>query len=322
MGKFAIFTGLLLLGIVIVSPLRGAEVSSMAEKYLERARILYERSDYDSLPYYYRVAGASFMQLGQFDRSADCMLGMVDYYRMMNRQSAASSVLDSAEIFIESHIGKDSESWANVLYIRAKLYTVQNRHSESIELLNSCLELQFRLGVAEGKMASTRSVLGAVYYILGDMDSAEMNYRHALETFMEASSEPSVEKGILLFNIGLVYSRRNDQQKWAEYISQGIENNILLFGPDFPDLAGYYNSLSSYYMSLGRLDSSRHYLDKAESILVNAYGNENYKLSRIYINRARLYRYEGNFQTSLEYYLESLRILESQENPEPRSLVG
>lgn len=319
MGKFAIFTGLLFLGIVLVSPLSGAEENSTAVKYLERARILYERSDYDSLPYYYRVAGASFMQLGQYDRSADCMLGMVDYYRMMNRQSAAISLLDSAESLIESHYGRDSESWANALYIRAKLYTGQNRHRESIELLNSCLDLQLRLGVSAGKMASAHSVLGAAYYTLGDMDSAEMNYRHALETCMEASSAPSVEKGILLFNIGLVYSRRNDQQKWAEYTSQGIENNILLFGPDFPDLAGYYNSLSSYYMSKGRLDSSRHYLDKAESILVKAYGNENYKLSKIYINRARLYRYEGNFQTSLEYYLESLRILESQEIPD-RSL--
>ncbi len=291
------------------------EQDSLARRQLERARILYERLEYDSLPHYYGSACRTFDRLGDHEGAAECILGMVDCHRMLDRQHAASSMMDSAESYILSKLGRRSVSWADALYTRAKLYTGQNRNREAIELLESCLELHKELEAEAEKTASVYNVLGAAFYTLGDMDNSEDNYRKALDIRMENSLEPSAEKGNLLFNLGLVYSRRNDQQKWAEYIMQGINNQVLLFGPDYPVLSGYYNALSSYYITAGRLDSARHYLDRAEGIMRKAFGDDYHELSRIYINRARIYRYEGDYRTSLEYYMQALRMLESQEIP-------
>ena len=107
--------------------------------YLTRTKVLYDRSEYDSLPYYYRISGSIFDRSGNFGKAAECKLGMVDYYRMLNLQYDANAMLDSAESYIEDHLGRNSESWADALYTRAKVYTGQNRHGESISILNSCL---------------------------------------------------------------------------------------------------------------------------------------------------------------------------------------
>jgi len=251
MAKYIISILLFFLLIVNAFSLPGEETTALY--YLERAKTLYDRSEYDSLPYYYRISGSLFDKFANYSKSAECMLGMVDYYRMLNLQYDANAMLDSAESYIEDHLGLNSESWADALYTRAKVYTGQNRHKESITLLKSCLELQKSLDMEPVKMARTHNVLGTA-----------VNYQKALNTYMEISEEPMVEKGILMFNLGLLYRKLNEPKKGVEYTTRGIDNNILLFGPLFPDLAGYYNSLSSYYISAGLMDSARQYLDRAE----------------------------------------------------------
>ncbi len=289
---------------------------SLALAYLERTGILYDRSEYDSLPYYYETAGGIFERLGMPGYRARCLLGMVDYYRMMKRQSEALSAMDLAGSYIESRIGRETVSWADALLIRAKLYSDLNRNRESISDLKECLVLQHRLGMPPDKTARVYNVLGVNYYILGDIDSAETNYRKSLEQYAMISPEPSAEKGMLLFNLGLVYNRYGDYESWADYTLRGIENNISLFGPDFPELATNYSSLSSYFIRTGLFDSASYYLDRAESIMVKSFGEDYPDLSFLHINRARIYRYEGNYQASLEYYLQALRIVESQEIPD------
>jgi len=290
----------------------------MAVHYLQRAKLLYDRSEYDSLPYYYSFSEEIFERLELYERAADCKLGMVDYYRIMNRQSDANLNLKQAETYILENIGRDTDTWANALYIRGKLLHGQVRTEEAIRVLNSCLDLEKNLGWRPEKSARIYNVLGAVYYTFGDLDSAEFFYKIAFNTYTEISSEPTVDKGMVLHNLGLIYSQSNNKEKWAEYATRSLENNILVFGPGFPDLAGIYNSLASYFIVSGRMDSADLYLDKAESILINAYGDDYFELNRIYINRARLYRYEGNYQASLEYYLQASNINEQQEIPNRR----
>ena len=142
MYRKIIFLCLLMPGTIGALPYPVNDDESRAVKFLERARILYERSDYDSLPYYYREAGKYFKTRDMHERVAECMLGMVDYYRLNNLNSNAGRTLAEAESYIESQLGKNSESWADALYVRAKLSMVQNRLEESIKILGECRELQ------------------------------------------------------------------------------------------------------------------------------------------------------------------------------------
>ncbi len=125
-----------------------------AEKFLERGRILYEDSNYDSLPYYYMRAKAIFQRNIRHVQAVECFLGMSDYYRVNNRFDNSAATLDSADKYIVEHLGKDSESWADALHTRAKLLTVRAQYDPAIELLDHSLSLLEKLEAAPEKRKS------------------------------------------------------------------------------------------------------------------------------------------------------------------------
>ncbi|KPL26101.1 MAG: hypothetical protein AMS23_03220 [Bacteroides sp. SM1_62] len=305
-----------------ISPLAALEIPDLnrAEKFLERGRILYEKADYDSLPYYYLTAKALFQQNNRPVQAAECFLGMSDYFRISNRLKRSEEMLDSADTYIREHIGLHSESWADALCSRAKLWTVTSRYDQAIVLLDASLALLDELDAAPEKIAHTEHILGASYFSMGDLQQAREYYMEAYDTYRQISEGPSAELGWLLYNIGLLHSQLGNHREWKEYILKSIDNNIALFGPDHPDLAGSYSSLSGYFIENGVSDSALYYLEKCEEIERNAFGEDHGGLVRLYIQRARIFRLEGNYDRALDYYQQALGIL--QKNEETKGYQG
>ena len=144
-----------------------------AEKYLERRQVLYEISDYDSLPYYYRTAEAIFLKYNKHIQVAICLLGMSDYFRMTNRLSRSKEVLDSAEIYIRQHIGVSSESWADALNTKAKLFMRNHQYDQAISQLHESLLLMEELNIVPEKIAGTQDILGSSYVFKGNLQKAQ-----------------------------------------------------------------------------------------------------------------------------------------------------
>jgi CHAT domain-containing protein len=287
---------------------------SVAEKYLERCRMLYERLEYDSLPYYYLNAKTIFQQSGKPAQAAECYLGMADYYRLSLRFDQAEATLDSADIYIGEHLGRYSESWADALNTRAKLLIDGSAYEQAIDLLGQTMELLQNLDVAPEKMARTEDLLGSSYYSWGDMPKARDHYMNAYQIYQRISSEPTAVKGWLLFNISLLYSRMGNQREWKEFLTRSIANDIALFGPDYHGLAKSYNLLSGYFIENGMSDSAFYYLNVSEKLEKNAYGEDHRGLVTLYIQRARIYRLEGNYDRARDYYQQASEILRGNEN--------
>ncbi len=294
-------------------PALGISDLAMAEKFLERGRILYEKSDYDSLPFYYLKAKTIFQQNNRPVQTAQCLLGMSDYYRVSNQLRRAEEMLDSADGFIREHIGMHSESWADALGTRAKLLTVTSRYDQAITMLDTSLALLKELDAAPKKMARTENLLGASFFGKGDLQQARAYYLEAYNTYQQVAEGPSAEMGWLLYNIGVLQGQLGNHREWKEYISKSIENNILLVGPNHPDLAMSYNSLSGYFIENGMSDSALFYLEKCEEIERNAFGEDHGGLVEIYIQRARIFRLEGNYDRALDYYQQALGNLQKNE---------
>ena len=285
-----------------------------AEKFLERGRILYENSDYDSLPYYYLRAKTIFQQNNRPVEAAECFLGMSDYFRVNRRFDKSAATLDSAYQYIRENIGVNSQSWADALHTRAKLMTVSSQYDPAIELLGQSLELLEELEAAPEKIARTEHILGASYLDKGDLQKAQEYLMRAYNTYRQIAAEPSAEIGRLLYNIGLLYSRQGNYQDSKEYISKTLANNIAYLGPDHPDLARSYSVLSGYFIENGMSDSARHYLEKSEEIERKAFGEDPGGLVIIYIQRARIFQLEGDYERALEYFQQAFRILQKNEN--------
>jgi CHAT domain-containing protein len=281
-----------------------------ADRFLERGHILYDRSAYDSLPYYYLTAKAIFQEQNHPDKVVACFLGMADYYRVINRFDLSGATLDSTDEYISEHIGPHSLSHADAMVNRAKLYFNNAQPRKSTDLLNQTLALLQQLEADSNKMAGIMHILGANYHEMDDFHRALDYYLEAYQMFQQIGDGPTEEKGRLLFNIGLAYERLGNQQKWLEYTHMGIDNNLGLFGPDYPDLAQSYSSLSSFFIENGMSDSALYYLKKSEALVRMDPGDNHRELVKGYIQRARIFRLEGNYHTALEYYQQALRLME------------
>ncbi len=289
----------------------GKEIKD-AERFLERGHILYDRSAYDSLPYYYLSAKAIFQEQNHPDKVVACFLGMADYYRVINRFDLSGATLDSTDKYISEHIGPHSLSHADAMVNRAKLYFNNSQPTKSIALLNKTVTLLQQLEADSLKMAGVMLILGANYHYMDDYRKALEYSLKAYQMLQQIGEGPTVDKGRLLFNIGLAYEKLDNLQKWLEYTHMGIENNLELFGPDYPDLAHSYSSLSSYYIDMGMSDSALFYLEKSEALVRMDPENNHRDLVKLYIQRARIFRLEGNYHTALEYYQQALRIMEGK----------
>ncbi len=288
----------------------GEQDIEKAKTYLKRGRVLYERSAYDSLPYYFLTAKVIFQHHGMHIQASECFLGMSDYYRISNRFDLSEITLDSADYYIRQHIGLRSLSWADALSTRAKLLSVSSQNKQAIELLNQSVKLLEQLEAAPQKISRVHNILGATYFIMGDLQKSQEYYMKAYNTFQQLAEGPSAEKGRLLYNIGLVYSRLGNQLKWLEYTYKGIDNSFKLSGPEHPELAKFYRSLSGYFIENGMSDSAMYYLEKSEEIEKKAFGEDHPGLVPLYIQRARIFRLEGNYYRALEYYQHAFGILQ------------
>jgi CHAT domain-containing protein len=293
---------------VTINPLQAQSDIELGHFYLGRARDLYSRSLYDSLAWYYNQASKIYQETDYPEGTAECILGLSEYYRLSNDLELAETSLDTAMGFIKANMGFDSETWSDALYVLAKLRWSQNRLPDALDIISECLDLREKLHVNPEKLALAQNVKGSVYHYLGDYINAESFYLPAYNFFEAKYPDPTVEKGWLQFNLGVVYGRLGKMDKWLAYTKLAIDNNIELFGRDFADLAVSFSGLASYYILDGRLDSARYYLDRAEDIYISTYGKDYYNLDEIYINRARILTLEGNYYTALEYYHEVERL--------------
>lgn len=287
---------------------------ALAERFLQRGRILYEKYLYDSLPYYYLRAKTIFLKNQRPAQAAECFLGMSDYFRLNNRPDQATATLDSADIFIRDHIGLHSESWADALSARARLLIDGLQNDQAIRLLDESLALLVELGAAPEKIARTETNLGAGYFINGDFEKARGNYIKAYETYQQIEPGPSEKKGVLLYNLGLVYQRQGKIPDWKECIKSSIANNKALYGTGSPNLARSYSSLSSFFIENGMSDSALFYLVISEDIVKSAFGEESSELASIYIQRGRIFRLVGDYDRAMEYYQQALGILQDNKN--------
>ncbi len=301
---------MILLPAGIFSPGLAQPGGDTAAHYMERALGLYDRSIYDSLPWYYTHARTLYEEAGDREGTAACMLGMAEYYRLTLGFERAGEALDASRQYILEYIGRDSETWSDALYLEAMLEQDRSNFSSALGAGEACLALRQGLGCGPEKIARTYNMLGQVYYLMGDYADAEQFYDRSLQLLTQQESGPTVEIGWVLNNLGLVYGRMRETDKWLEFIKRAIENNKALYGEDFADLANSYISLANYYISRGGIDSANLYLDRAEATWTNAYGGDYFKLFDVFINRARILNLEGNYYTALEYYREAERIQE------------
>ena len=324
--------------------------SSIASLYLKRAEILYEKSDYDSLPFYYSEALRISIGIQDTFTEVKCYLGLAEYYRLISENENASVHLEKATGLLNAKMPGYSEALAGEYYIKGKILADNGEYKEALRCVRMASGIN---GLADlRKNARYLNFIGNIYDINGDFDSAEYYFNESFKQINSVTEGPAIEKAWYYLNMSKIYNRRGEYDKALDYLQDNIRVSINLFGEDFPDLMNSYLNLGYYYITAGLPDTARFYLSKTEKLInndsiytrtiipslfecrgllnyldgnyleaqkdyfqaletaVHVYGPAHPILYRYYNNCAIIYYALGNYETAIQFYQKAAKSVE------------
>jgi tetratricopeptide (TPR) repeat protein len=324
--------------------------SSFAGFYISRAEFLYEKSDYDSLPYYYTAALKISTGAQDTLTEVKCYLGLAEYYRLISENEKASVHLEKATGLLNTKMQGYSETLANAYYIKGKIIADNGEYMEALRYVRMASDIS---GLADPqKNARYLNFIGNIYDLNGDFDSAEYYFHESFKQINSVIEGPAIEKTWYYLNMSQIYNRRGEYDKALDYLLENIRISVKLYGEDFPDLMNSYLNLGYYYITAGLPDTARFFLSKVENLInndsisartiipslyecrgllnyldgdypeaqkayyqaletaVQVYGPTHPKLYRYYNNCANIYYALGNYENAIQFYQEAARCVE------------
>jgi len=174
-----------------------------ADSYLARADILYERSDYDSLPWYYTEALKISSGLNDTTNIIRCYLGFAEYYRLISDFPEALEWLEKARTFIAVMTQPHNELEAYMDYIKGKILAGKGEYNEALKFIRKAAESE---GSKDHRKNSRYlNYIGNIYYMTGDSDTAEYYFRESFREINLETDGPAVEKSWYYINISKIY---------------------------------------------------------------------------------------------------------------------
>ena len=182
------------------------------------------------------------------------------------------------------------------------------RFEESLDCLTKAWEIQQDLfGPDSPETISTCNNLGLISTDMGDNETAEMFYRHALRISLEYYKEGHPETAIMYANLGelLMHSCENATGYEEEIDSDLVEGGESAEADESAETDASARTNASVE---ARLAESRHYLIRALEITTNAYGPDYSDNACTLSNLGILEDIEGNHKKAREHYRKALEI--------------
>ncbi len=173
----------------------------------------------------------------------------------------------------------------------------QNYNSDylaAIESLNLALEYANCLDSYKINM-KINNLYGTIYKNIGFFDQANKYYFAALDIIEKNNLD---EKGIVLNNIGSVYSYIKDYSKAIEYFKKSAK---FIFDAEKLNLINY--NIASCYEVIGRVDSAKIYFEGVLKYTEISFRND-LRISTL-INLSAIYLDNNNFSESIRLCLEA-----------------
>jgi tetratricopeptide (TPR) repeat protein/DNA-binding CsgD family transcriptional regulator len=231
---------------------------------------------------FYIVLVGMFMLLFYANAKAESSGQLIDSFRQIAKQST------------------DKHQQIIINYQLAKLYEQQNTDSAfyfTRKGLNTAIENEIKTDQAEGF-----AILGDLFIINDQLDSARINYTKASQLFKdEGKLFDYTQISMLIANIFLAQNKLYESLKIYQDCLELAEEN------GFKDLIPHiYNNLGVLYL---RISDFREALNSFNSSLaLFREQNDDYNAAHAISNIAAIYEHENDPDKALEYYLESGQI--------------
>ncbi|MBI5218310.1 MAG: tetratricopeptide repeat protein [Bacteroidia bacterium] len=159
------------------------------------------------------------------------------------------------------------------------------------------------------EQGATFNNMGALYYLVKNLDSAIMNLDKAKVLFQKSGNKNRLSK--CMQNIAIVYSDKSDYKTAIEIYESLLK--IYIEDKDTAQAAAIYNNIGNSNNLMGNYDKAMQNFLKAVEFYEKTGAKDN--LSTTYYNMGALQYYKGSYDKALAYCDQSLKIREEIKNP-------
>ena len=164
------------------------------------------------------------------------------------------------------------------------------------------------LGAEHVSLASSYSILGVIYMVLGDLEKAKEYQQRALSIDLKARGAEHVFNATSYINLAAVHEALGDLQQAKECQQRALSIDLRAHGMENDAVSTSYNNLASIHRALGDLEQAKEYQQRAVNIDQKTLGAEHVFLATSYNNLACIYKDLGDLEQAKEYHQRALTI--------------
>lgn len=298
------------LGIIACQHSFGQKVDTLAaSKWMTRASVLFEKSDFDSALFFYKKASGKFLEHKIWSRYAESMIGQGDsYYDLGSYQQAISAHQKAISRTPNNFTGYSSiigKAYNHMGFCYSRL----GEHSTAHEFSQKALKLQLLdLGPEHLATAETFNCIGYFFAQQGEVDSALYYHKKELNILLKLLEENDPKVANAFLNLGYDYGKKGDYERQNFYYEKALPINLKNYGEVHPVTATNYNNLGVSYGRLGDLHKKERYFRKSLAIKSKLYGDDHPNVAVILHNLSILIDTKGDLAQSMEFDKRALRI--------------
>jgi tetratricopeptide (TPR) repeat protein len=274
----------------------------------------FAKSEFDSAIFCFCSSSRLYFKQGDGISFIASEIKRAHTYGKLEQFENAQIILDSVANNPDFEKVKQSALIAEYFHVLGTIYGDQGNNSKGIELLliSDSLREKF-LGPKDTLRSNTLNNIGTYYLYLGNVDSAEVFYKAALEIAINNRlNQENPDIGMYFQNLGIIYAIQGHFDKALELFTRGLELNEKVFKKNSVSLADLYINLGRLNYLLSRNVKAAFYFSKAEAIFKLKLEDDAIPIGGLNVNKGNLFYRDGDLHKALEYYKNAYYIYKSK----------
>ncbi len=189
------------------------------------------------------------------------------------------------------------------------ILSAQGRYDEALATLERAIVM---LGEIPGEHSlvrlSTLNIMGSVYDLRGDPESALVHYRRALEIAELKVGPDHPESAKILNNIAVVEKSQGDYEAALADYRRVLEIRRGAYDPDHPEIGAALNNLGNLYLAMGSYADAISRYNEALEILSASVSPDSQLIGRLHYNVGVSHHLEGRFAEAVDSYRRALEV--------------
>ena len=245
--------------------------------------------------------------------AGEARLSLGGFYSRTGSYSKAKDQFEKAKAVFKISDGDQSSLYLNALEAEAYSLRLLQDLESAIPLVSEACKIREKTqGAEHPDYATAITKLGSIYFSLGYLRAAEVNFLGALDIRKKSLGDKSPEYASTLFDLGSLYTEMEQVDKAESFIDQSKKLRQEVLGKEHPDYVASLGVQAILFSKTNRLDKATQLQENVLSYTKKRFGHNHIRYADELHNLGQIQQRSDGLNAARESYVEALKIYGSK----------